>query len=85
MEILISKVPLGRASAEARKHVQKLRARFAKDLMTRDVVTVREKMPVASALALSAEKRVKRLPVVDAEGELIGIVGRTEMLRALLV
>jgi len=84
MEILISKVPIGRVSAEARKHIQKLRARSAKELMTRDVVTVREKMPVASALALSAEKRVKRLPVVDAEGELVGIVGRTEMMRALL-
>ncbi len=84
MEILISKVPIGRASAEARKHIQKLHARSAKELMTRDVVTVRDKMPVASALALSAEKRVKRLPVVDAEGELVGIVGRTEMMRALL-
>ena len=52
--------------------------------MTRDVIAVRDKMPVASALALSAEKRVKRLPVVNAEGELVGIVGRTEMMRALL-
>lgn len=52
--------------------------------MTREVITVREKMPVASALALSAEKRVKRMPVVDAEGELMGIVGRSEMMRALL-
>jgi CBS domain-containing protein len=49
------------------------------------VTTVREEMPVASALALSAEKRVKRLPVVNAEGELVGIVGRTELMRALLV
>jgi len=85
IEILISKVPIAAISSEARKHVQKLHARSAKELMTRDVITVREKMPVASALALSAEKRVKRLPVVDAEGELVGIVGRTEMLRALLV
>jgi CBS domain-containing protein len=84
MEILIAKVPLGRASVEARKNIQRLRARFAKDLMTRDVVTIREKMPVASALALSAEKRVKRLPVVDSDGELVGIVGRSEMMRALL-
>ena len=52
--------------------------------MTRDMITMRDKMPVASALALSAEKRVKRLPVVNAEGELVGIVGRTEMMRALL-
>ena len=84
IEVLISKVPIGTVSNEARKHLQKLRARFAKELMTRDVITVRDKMPVASALALSAEKRVKRLPVVNAEGELVGIVGRTEMMRALL-
>jgi CBS-domain-containing membrane protein len=84
MEILVSKVPIERVSGTARKHIQKLRARSAKELMTRGVITVREKMPVASALALSAEKRVKRLPVVDAEGELVGIVGRTEMMRALL-
>jgi len=41
-------------------------------------------MPVASALALSAEERVKRLPLVNASGELGGIVGRSEMMRALL-
>lgn len=84
IEILISKIPIGRVSDEARKHIQRLRARSAKEFMTREVITVRDKMPVASALALSAERRVKRLPVVDAEGELVGIVGRAEMMRALL-
>jgi len=84
MEVLVSKVPIEKISGAARQHLQKLRAKTARDLMTRSVVTVRDKMPVASALALSAEKRVKRLPVVDAEGELVGIVGRTEMMRALL-
>ena len=84
LEILVSKVPIERISGTARKHIQRLRARSAKEMMTRGVITVREEMPVASALALSAEKRVKRLPVVDAEGELVGIVGRTEMMRALI-
>jgi CBS-domain-containing membrane protein len=84
MEILVSKVPLERISGSARKHIQKIRARSAKELMTQHVITVRQEMPVASALALSAEKHVKRLPVVNAEGQLVGIVGRTEMMRALL-
>ena len=84
MEVLVSKVLIERISGAARKHIQRLRARFARELMTRDVITVRDQMPVASALALSAEKRVKRLPVVSAAGELVGIVGRTEMMRALL-
>jgi CBS domain-containing protein len=85
MEVLVSRVPIERIGGPARKHIQRLQARLAKELMTRDVTTVREEMPVASALALSAEKRVKRLPVVNAGGELVGIVGRTELMRALLV
>ena len=84
LEILVSKIPIGKISDDARKDIRKLRARSARDLMTPEVITVRDKMPVVSALALSAEKRVKRMPVVDGDGELVGIVGRTEMLRALL-
>jgi CBS-domain-containing membrane protein len=84
MQIFISKMPIGKLSSDVRKHLQRLRARSAKEFMTPDVITVMDKMPVASALALSAEKRVKRLPVVNADRELVGIVGRTEMMRALL-
>jgi len=84
IEILVAKVPIEKISAPARQHVQKLRARSARDLMTRNPITVRQEMPVASALVMSAERRTKRLPVVDADGRLVGIVGRTEMMRALL-
>jgi CBS domain-containing protein len=84
IELLRARIPIARISGEARRHLQKLRAKSVKELMTREVITVHEKMPVASALALSAEKRAKRLPVVDDDGKLLGIVGRTEMMRALL-
>jgi CBS domain-containing protein len=84
IEILVSKVPIDKISHAAREHVQKLRARTARELMTHNPITVREEMPVASALVLSAERATKRLPVVDADGRLVGIVGRTEMMRALL-
>lgn len=84
IEILIARVPLGAASVAARQHLQKIHARTAQDLMTREVLTVRDTMPVASALALSAERRIKRMPVVDGNGLLVGIVGRSEMMRALL-
>jgi CBS domain-containing protein len=61
-------MPIGKLSGHVRKHLQRLRARSAKEFMTREVITVMDKMPAASALALSAEKRVKRLPVVNADG-----------------
>jgi CBS domain-containing protein len=84
MELLRAKLPIAKLNGEARRHLQKLRAKSVKELMTCGVITVHERMPVASALALSAEKRVKRLPVVNDAGQLLGIVGRTEMMRALL-
>jgi CBS domain-containing protein len=84
IEILAAKVPIEKISAPARQHLMKLRGRCAKELMTPDPITVRQEMPVASALALSAEKATKRMPVVDSEGRLVGIVGRSEMMRALL-
>lgn len=84
IEVLASKMPIERISESARTHLQKLRAHSARELMTPAVVTTPEETPVASALALSAERRVKRLPVVDASGRLVGIVGRAEMMRALL-
>jgi CBS-domain-containing membrane protein/PII-like signaling protein len=83
-EILVSHVPIEKVSAVARKHIAQVRARTAAELMTPSVVTVHQEMPVESALALSAEKRIKRLPVVNSDGMLVGIVGRSEMLAALL-
>jgi CBS domain-containing protein len=84
IEVLASKLPIEKISAPAREHLSKLRARSAKELMTRNPITVRQEMPIASALVTSAENATKRLPVVDADGRLVGIVGRTEMMRALL-
>jgi CBS domain-containing protein len=43
MEILVSKVSIERVSGTGRKHLQKLRARFARELMTRGVITVRDR------------------------------------------
>jgi CBS domain-containing protein len=54
----------------------------AADVMTRGPVTVRETVPLHDAAALMARRRLKRLPVVDAEGRLAGILSRVDVLRA---
>lgn len=84
VEQLMSRLPFGSHSAEARNHLLKARSKTAADLMTRDVVTVSADSPIGTALALSAEKHIKRFPVVDATRKLVGIVGRTELLSALV-
>jgi CBS domain-containing protein len=84
LEQLVSKLPLGHRSAEARSHLQKARGKTAADLMTQPAITVRADDSIGTALAMAAEKHIKRFPVVDEEGKLVGIVGRGELLSALV-
>ncbi|GIW09091.1 MAG: hypothetical protein KatS3mg061_0148 [Dehalococcoidia bacterium] len=53
----------------------------AADLMTSPAVTIRADATVLSAARLMAERRLKRLPVVDAAGRLLGMVSRVDLLR----
>ncbi len=57
--------------------------RSAAEVMTSPVVTVRADTPIVDAVRLIMAERVKRIPVVDAEGRLEGLVGRAGLLRAL--
>ncbi len=50
--------------------------------MTRRPVTVPTKTSVSDALKLMREKKVHRLPVVDAAGRLVGIVAESDLLYA---
>jgi len=52
----------------------------AADLMTRPPVTITADDSVTHAARLMQGKRVKRLPVVTADGHLIGIVSRADVL-----
>ena len=60
-----------------------LEERSAGEVMTANPVTVSADTPLLEALQLLLNRRIKRLPVVDREGRLIGLVGRGEILQAL--
>jgi CBS domain-containing protein len=72
---------------ESTKHFEeRLRRAFAAtvaDMMTRDPLTVRPDDSVRQAAKLIAEHKHNRLPVVDPEGELVGMVTRVDVLEAL--
>jgi CBS domain-containing protein/PII-like signaling protein len=57
--------------------------RVAAETMSSPVITVRSDAPVAEAISLMMAHRIKALPVLDAEGRLVGMVGRAGVLRAL--
>lgn len=56
----------------------------AADLMTAPVITISAKATPADALQLMMQHRVKRLPVVDENGRLVGLLGRASLLRGLV-
>jgi CBS domain-containing protein len=56
----------------------------AEDVMTRDVVTVSPQTPMRDAARTLLEAGVKRLPVTDAGGRVVGVVSRTDLLRPYL-
>jgi CBS-domain-containing membrane protein len=63
-----------------RKDQAKARGVTAGDLMTATVVAVRPDDTVEHAARLMYDRRVKRLPVTDADGRLVGIISRADVL-----
>lgn len=56
----------------------------AADIMSRPVITVPETLVVASAIPLLLAKRLKRVPVVNEQGQVVGLLGRADLLRGLI-
>jgi CBS-domain-containing membrane protein len=64
----------------ARKIPAKASALTAGELMSSPAITIGPRVPVAEAAAVMHSKKVKRLPVVDEAGRLVGIVSRVDLL-----
>lgn len=60
------------------------KARIAADIMNRDVVTVTATTTVQETIESMLATKRKVLPVIDAQGQLVGVVGRSDLLRILV-
>jgi CBS domain-containing membrane protein len=74
---VIAKCLLGKGCLAAPHH-----ARFAKDIMTSPAVTVKPETPILEVADIFTQKKINRAPVVDAEGRMIGIVSRADVLKS---
>ena len=63
--------------------VKKSMGHFARDVMTKDVITVSPSSGIENAATLLVRKKVKRLPVLNDEGKLVGIVSRKDIMNYL--
>lgn len=56
---------------------------LASEVMTKKIITVPPDMTLSEVGDLMVKSRINRVPVVDADGSLIGIVTREDVLKAL--
>ncbi len=70
--------------SRARDYV-KSHGTLARDVMSADVVTVAADMPLEKIAPLLEQHRIKRVPVVDVAGTVIGVVSRANLLHGLAV
>ena len=61
----------------------KSHARFASEVMTRDVITAGEDASLAEIAKLFEDNSIKRVPIMRA-GKIVGIVSRADLLRVLV-
>lgn len=65
---------------ETFRKIKKAATAKVEDIMTAGVITVSPDADIAEAARLMGERRVNRLPVVDKEGRLVGIITRGDII-----
>jgi len=84
LRALMNRLPFVHPKLENAETVQHARAHTAAELMTTHVAVARESSLLRDAIALMLDGSHKVLAVTDAEGHLVGIVDRADLLHGLL-
>ena len=67
---------------EIQKLVSKNAGKTVSDVMTADPITVQPSTPIEEAANLLLRRKIRRLPVCDANGKLVGIITRSNVIKA---
>ncbi len=65
---------------ETYKKISRIGSSRVEDIMTKRAITIHPDADIAEAARLMGERRVNRLPVMDKEGKLVGIVTRGDII-----
>jgi CBS domain-containing protein len=80
-------MPEGRAllaGVRRRREVARMKGRVASDLMSSPAITVGPEAPITEAARQLHRHHLKRLPVIDADGRLVGILSRADLVKMFL-
>jgi CBS domain-containing protein len=80
--LLDAVVTLG-SSRKLQEEMQRMAAAEVAEIMTPDPVTVTVETPVAEVARLFTERGVHTLPVLSGDGELVGVIGKLDVIRTM--
>jgi CBS domain-containing protein len=83
LQILRSHLPFLGSDDVGRQALTQLHSWQAQDVMRRDPIVIGANAPIVEAIQVMMTKHIKRVPVVDQHGRLLGMVDRQAILRAL--
>ncbi|MHB9092187.1 MAG: DUF190 domain-containing protein, partial [Chloroflexota bacterium] len=83
LRVLMERLALGSASPADRSDLERAQGNTAGTLMRAPVPTVSPDTSFAEAVAVMVREHLKLLPVVDAQGRLLGAADRADLLRLL--
>jgi len=66
------------------KNVKEVMTKKVKDVMSRIIIAIHVEEPLLQAESIMKLKDISRLPVVDSKGNLIGIISKGDIFRALV-
>ena len=65
------------------QEMKKMAGTTVADIYTKKPVTVQQDTPLEEVATLMAEKKVHTLPVLNAEKQLVGVIGKSDLIRML--
>jgi CBS domain-containing protein len=63
------------------KEMKKMAGTKVEDIYTKKPTTVEQHTPLEEVATLMAEKKIHTLPVLDHEGNLVGVIGKSDIIR----
>ena len=81
--VLDAVIPLGRTD-DLEREMRKISATTVEHAMTTEPDTVAPETPVEEVATIMSEQKLYTLPVVGADGRLMGVVGKEDVLKTLV-
>jgi CBS-domain-containing membrane protein len=80
--ILDSVIMLEKAD-KIEKEIRKMTGTTVKDICSDTLITVEPETPLDEVATIMAEKQVHTLPVLTTDGKLVGVVGKSDIIRTM--